>query len=89
MAVVDQLMVFFWIFFCRVADERSDVSVKRSFSVFRVTDIAFYKDQQDALFSKFISNIYPLHVSSRVTVHHQEEVRAICSVCMVFTVHLW
>jgi hypothetical protein len=40
MAVVDQLTGLFWIFFCRVADEISDVTVKCSYSVFSVTDIA-------------------------------------------------
>ena len=39
MAVVDQLMVLFWIFFlfC-VVDERANVAEERSSSVFRVID---------------------------------------------------
>jgi len=53
MAVVDQLMVLFWIFFCRVVDERSDVSEGRSSSLFRVNDSCLIKTNKIRFFHNF------------------------------------
>jgi hypothetical protein len=43
------------------------------------------KDQQDALFSLIYFNNHPLHVSNRLTIHHQE-VALLYMQCVVFVI---